>query len=283
MRQIDYLLIGHITRDLTPAGAVLGGTASYATRTAQALGLRVGIVTSAQEGEPLLSRLHVAKADLVCLPAPSTTTFTNQYLDGRRRQILSARALPITAQDVPPAWTRTPIVHLGPVAAEIDPGLAGHFPGTFVGLTPQGCLRRWDARGVVSFNPWASAPTALPRASAVVLSIEDLQSDQGQIDAYARWARLLAVTRGRDGADLYIQGRLHHVPTRTVEEVDPTGAGDIFATVFFAYLHQHPSDPISAARLAAYLATTSVSRPGLSGTPMPEEVAEAIGTLGLKE
>ena len=37
---IDYLIIGHLTQDLTPSGPMLGGTASYASLTARALGLR---------------------------------------------------------------------------------------------------------------------------------------------------------------------------------------------------------------------------------------------------
>ncbi len=43
---IDYLVIGHISCDITPAGGRLGGTAAYSALTARALGLRVGIVTA---------------------------------------------------------------------------------------------------------------------------------------------------------------------------------------------------------------------------------------------
>ena len=42
---VDYLVIGHITVDLTPSGPVIGGSASYSALTARALGLRVGVVT----------------------------------------------------------------------------------------------------------------------------------------------------------------------------------------------------------------------------------------------
>jgi sugar/nucleoside kinase (ribokinase family) len=43
---VDYLVIGHLTVDLTPSGPALGGSASYAALTARALGLRVGVVTA---------------------------------------------------------------------------------------------------------------------------------------------------------------------------------------------------------------------------------------------
>ena len=46
LEPIDYLVIGHLTKDITPQGPQLGGTAAYAARTAQAMGLRVGMVTA---------------------------------------------------------------------------------------------------------------------------------------------------------------------------------------------------------------------------------------------
>ena len=49
---VDYLIIGHITRDLTPDGPHLGGTVTYSALMAQALGLRVGIVTSRGTAAP---------------------------------------------------------------------------------------------------------------------------------------------------------------------------------------------------------------------------------------
>ena len=45
-KPIDYLVIGHITTDLTDAGFRLGGTATFSSLTANALGHSVGIVTS---------------------------------------------------------------------------------------------------------------------------------------------------------------------------------------------------------------------------------------------
>ena len=57
----------------------------------------------------------------------------------------------------------------------------------------------------------------------------------------------------------------------TVKEVDPTGAGDVFAAAFFIRLYQ-TRDPWEAARFATQLASISVTRPGISGIPTPSEV-----------
>ena len=46
LEPVDYLVIGHVAHDLTPEGFRLGGTTAYSALTAQALGLRVGIVTA---------------------------------------------------------------------------------------------------------------------------------------------------------------------------------------------------------------------------------------------
>jgi sugar/nucleoside kinase (ribokinase family) len=281
MNSIDYLIIGHITQDLTPAGPCLGGTPSYAAQTARAFCLRVGIVTSARQGEPLLHAPELQDVAVVCVPAAETTTFTNVYQDGGRRQILSGRAASLDTDDVPDAWRDTPVVHLGPMAVELLPALASHFPGAFLGITPQGWLRCWDAQGVVSRAAWPDAETVLPHATAVVISPEDVQFDQAQIGHYARLSRLLAVTQAGEGADIHAGGQVHHVPTRAIDERDPTGAGDIFAAVFFVWLAQHPGDPIGAARLANYIATTSVTRSGLASAPTSDEVEAAKAALGL--
>jgi hypothetical protein len=55
---VDYLLIGHVTADLQEdGGRLLGGTVSFAALVAKAFGIKVGILTSARAGEPLLASL----------------------------------------------------------------------------------------------------------------------------------------------------------------------------------------------------------------------------------
>ena len=50
------------------------------------------------------------------------------------------------------------------------------------------------------------------------------------------------------------------------------GAGDIFAAAFFLWMERH-RDPWGAARFANCVASHSVTRVGVSGTPTPEEAA----------
>jgi sugar/nucleoside kinase (ribokinase family) len=74
---------------------------------------------------------------------------------------------------------------------------------------------------------------------------------------------------------LYWNGDVRRFPAQEVTEVDPTGAGDIFAAAFFYRLYT-TRDPWEAARFATQLATISVTRPGLRGVPTPEEIQDCM-------
>lgn len=277
----DYLVIGHVCQDVIvqpgsiPLRSALrpGGTVTFAARTARAFDLNVAVVTSAAPDFDLSAALP--EIAIHRLPSTLTTTFENQYQDGNRRQLLHAVAAPIGLADVPPAWKRSAIIHLGPVAQEVDPALMQCFPGAFVGVTPQGWLRRWDEHGRVHPCVWQEAQQWLPHLSAIVLSIEDVGGDEALVAAWARQARVLVVTRGAHGATLYVDSTPQHIPAPQVVEVDPTGAGDIFAAAFFIHLHR-TQDPLLAAHLATRLAADSVTRAGLDGIPRREHLARSI-------
>lgn len=266
--ELDYLVIGHVTRDLVDGTFAIGGTASYAARTVRALGCRIGVVTSAS---PDLDLSEVLDGAIVArFPAAMTTTFENIYTADGRRQVLHGVAEMLVPEMVPTCW-KAAIVHLGPVARECAPALVDAFGDVFVGLTPQGWMRRWDHDGRVTCCQWDDAEPLLARADAVVLSEEDVRKDEAQVAWYADRTRLLVVTRGAAGCTVYVDGRGHHFSAPTVREVDPTGAGDIFAAAFFVRL-RCGGDPWVAARFANCVAARSVTRVGLAGTPDPDEI-----------
>lgn len=275
IRKLDYLVIGHVTRDLVDGGFTVGGTVSYAARTAHALGCCVGVVTSAS---PDLDLRQVLDGVLIArFPSSATTTFENVYTSAGRRQVLHSVAERLTPKMVPPDW-RAEIVHLGPVARECDLTLADAFKEAFVGLTPQGWMRGWDEAGCISHAQWEGAEQLLARADAVVLSDEDVAEDESLVDLYASQTKVLVVTHGASGCTVYTADQSRHFPAPVVQEVDPTGSGDIFAAAFFVWL-QRMGDPWMAARFANCVAAGSVARPGLSGTPNPEEIARCERTL----
>lgn len=270
----EYLVIGHVTKDLRPDGTFHpGGTATYSGLAAAKLGLCVGVVTSAEESFPLFKGLPAIK--VCCRPARSTTSFENVYLDSKRRQYIRALAEPLTLADVPAEWRRARIVHLGPVAQEVDPGLAEAFPNALLGVTPQGWMRRWGAEGLVQPTEWAQAERILAVADVAILSLEDLGGNRQSLERYRHQARILVLTLGREGAIVYAQGREERLPAYAVNEVDPTGAGDLFATGYFVRLAE-TGDPIEAARFANCVASFAVEAEGLTNIPSREQVEERL-------
>lgn len=261
----DYLLIGHMTRDLLPDGTFApGGTALYAALTAHRLGRRVGVV-SARASIPADWSADIAVAFATMMDAP---VFENRYTSQGRVQILHAGSGVLTLDDVPPAWRVARIVHLAPVLAETPEYLVDAFPDALLGMTPQGMMRSWNTLlpAQISYRSWSPPPQVLERIHVLVMSIEDLQGDEDQARAYARYCPLVALTRGAAGATLFINGSPHHIEAYPAIEYDPTGAGDVFAAALLVRLDE-TGDPLEAARFAAYIAARSVEGVGPGAIP----------------
>ncbi len=270
---INYLVIGHITSDLLAGGASqMGGTVTYASLTASALGHSPGIVTAKGVHAPLGS---LEKFPIAGIESDISTTFENLDTPRGRSQFIHHVAPLIAPYHIPESWRSTPLVHLAPVADEIDYAVLRLFPASFIGLTPQGWLRTWDAAGRVRRADWLEASFILPQVDAVVMSIEDIAGEWRLAEDFAAACATLVVTEGERGCRVFTQGEVVRVPAIPVEAVDTTGAGDIFATAFFVIFEQS-GDPIHAAQIACQLAGHSVTRRGLAGIPTLDEVEAAL-------
>jgi sugar/nucleoside kinase (ribokinase family) len=234
--------------------------------------MRVGIVTAVG---PETSLEVLQDIPVVTRPSPQSTTYENIYSEHGRIQFLRAQAKRIDLHQVPEPWRNAAIIHLGPIADEMDAELPIAFSPTILGLTPQGWMRQWDAENRVSMRTWEHAEAALARAHAVVMSREDVNGNDELIEHMAHQTRILAVTEGASGCVLYWNGdrRRFHAPK--VDEVDATGAGDVFAAAFFIRL-LNTRDPWEAARFATLLASRSVTRADLEGIPTAQEIEESL-------
>lgn len=272
----DYVVVGHVVRDLTPRGYTLGGTATYAGLTARRLGYATGILTSYAEDLDTAGHFAGSEVEVINLPTAATTTFENIYTDGQRHQYVHAVAAGIPAAAVPDSWRRSPIAHIGPLVAEVGPDIVDMWDSsTLVGVTPQGWMRQWDGDGRVEPRRWQAAEDVLRRANALILSKEDVAGFEDEIERLAGLARLMVVTRGWAGATLYVEGEPTHHPGLDVEETDPTGAGDVFAAAFLIRLYE-TGDPHAAARFANGVAGLSVAAPGVAGIPTRAEAEAAL-------
>lgn len=283
----QFLAIGHVTRDLLPDGSfTVGGTVTFAALTAYRLGLASAIVTGADAAFLAHLPTYLPGIEVHGHSSAHTTTFANRYTNGFRIQYLHARGDVLTEDDIPVSWHATPIVLLGPLDQELSPDIVKLFPrhtGTLIAATPQGWLRRWDDDGRVWPTPWQAAEQVLPSLDALILSHDDLLpfADGNRIEADAmleRWSMhvpLLVATDGRHGASLYQHGIATRFPAYAAREVDPTGAGDVFAAAFLTHLSQH-GNPAQAVNFANCVASFSVEQAGIEGIPTIEMVLQRL-------
>jgi len=269
---IDYLAIGHITRDITDNGDRIGGSVVYAALTARALGLNAGIVTSWSED---VDRDEIGTIQIANLKSERSTTFQNSETESGRKQKIFHVASNLSYKQIPVEWRSASIVHLAPVAKEVDLSTVSYFSNALLGVTPQGWFRRWDEDGNVSNGSWQDILPLLENTGAVVISMEDVAGDELAIEEMAAICRVLAVTEGGKGVRLYWNGDVRRFRPPPVKVVDTTGAGDIFAAAFFVRLYS-TRDPWEAARFATQISAASVTRIGLESIPTKKEIEENL-------
>ena len=113
----------------------------------------------------------------------------------------------------------------------------------------------------------------------MVLSLADLSGDRDKTAHLLNTVKLGVETAGPDGCYLYQNGQKKHVPVQPEVDVEPTGAGDIFAAAFFVRYHQ-TQDAVKAAQFANTCASLSVSKKGMDSVP---ELADIETHLAVKQ
>jgi 1D-myo-inositol 3-kinase len=271
----DFLAIGVVTRDISPEGHSIGGAVTYGARTAMRLGLAPAVVTSAASDLDLESAMEGVSYHVV--PSRATTSFENVYDGGNRRQRIVEVADPIAAADLPLEWRNVPLVLLGPLVGELRDDLARSFRNSTVMASMQGWLRQWGDDGFVTPAAW-DGREVLPHVGAAICSVEDFE-DEGLIDVWKEMVPVLIVTMGKGGARLHYSGRWHLIEPFEAREVDPTGAGDVFATAYLVR-YRETSDVLESARFASCVASFCVEAEGTKGIPTRSQVEERLGSMG---
>jgi 1D-myo-inositol 3-kinase len=271
------LAVGHVTWDRREGTDVLGGSVAYASLAARALGWEAAVLTSA--GPDFDPERDLPGIEAFVHPASSSTRFRNSYDLGERRQVMSSRADDIEMLPLPDAWRNPDVLLLGPVAGELGPGAALPFEADVVGALAQGWLRQCDAEGNVSPRAWEGAASDLAGVHAVFLSEHDLGSAGPPAASLLAYVPLVALTRGWEGLTLLTRDSTHSVPSLPKAELDPTGAGDVFAAAFLVRYHE-ARDPLEAAAFGACAASCVVEGVGASTLGDREEV---VRRLALRE
>ncbi len=269
---MQFVIIGHLTRDIVPGGYTIGGTAAYSGITACRMGADVVILTRSHPSDA--QHPSLAGIEIINLPSDHTSTFHNVYHNDIRTQHVRVVAEPILANDVPKHLYDGDVTLLAPLVQEVDPAMIPKIQG-MVASTPQGWLREWDARGRIKAVPWYCAGRVLPFLDAIIFSAADLIGDLSILPTILETVPIVAITKAAAGCILYIEGKRYKIPTRPAHEIDPTGAGDTFAAAFLVYLKEH-NDPVQAAYFANVTASMGVEARGIQGIPERSQVESYI-------
>ncbi|MEI2774041.1 MAG: PfkB family carbohydrate kinase [Candidatus Competibacter sp.] len=163
-------------------------------------------------------------------------------------------------------------VLLGPICDEVSFDFLDFFAAqtTLTCACPQGWMRQWDENKKVSPKPipdWL----ALAKADIISMSEADVAGDWDLINHIATIANILLVTQGVNGAVVFEKGQRRHFPSLPVEELDPTGAGDIFAAAFLLN-YAEGKDLQKAVHFAHLAAGLSIQGSGMGSVPGRAEV-----------
>jgi 1D-myo-inositol 3-kinase len=263
LRRPQLLVLGHVTRDRFGAAQRVGGAAAFAAQAAVLLGIDTALVTVAPPRAPELDALRelpglqVAVADSECI-----TTFGHEFVAERRQLSLLECARALVWEDIPAAWRAPELLYAGPVAGECGEALLDRFPSTY-GI---GCIQGWLRDPVVGRLVRPRRLSDDCRIPSVLRAVSFSASDHPGAGVIARKLAVggvaVAVTRGRRGARVSWGQHQVHVPAAAANQVDPTGAGDVFALIFGLSLWAG-FEPTEAARRAALAAARVVEGPGL--------------------
>jgi 1D-myo-inositol 3-kinase len=257
----DFIAIGHVTLDRFGEATRPGGSALYAAVTAHRLGLSVGLLTSHGDDFPL--DVIPPKIEVVSVPASDTTLFEHRHEHAGRISHVRSSASPLTADDVPDDWRDASLCLLAPVVDEVDPLMATLFTDGAVGAAAQGWVRHVKPDGLVIPRAWRSPERLLQSVQALFLSREDIRGQEAEVAEWFQRMPVGVLTADRAGALLFVNGERYEVQPRAAREVDPTGAGDVFAATFLIQ-YQREGDPWAAAAAAACAGSLAVEGEGWS-------------------
>jgi sugar/nucleoside kinase (ribokinase family) len=258
---------------------MMGGASTYSAILARNFGFSAAIVTSI--GEDFNEWYPFKDIHLACQMGRGTTTFQNIYEGEKRIQYVPRISEEINEEIIPKEWFNAKIVYACPVLNELDVHIFRKFEGSMIGVAPQGWMRsiNHSEGGKIEKRWWENASEILTTADFVILSEEDVFEED--VFEYARLSNILVLTRGRKGADLYWdRGSYYkHIDAFEREEVDTTGAGDVFGAAFLLRYYE-TEDVLGSAIFASCAASFVVEKNGIVGIPFKEEVIERLKNEG---
>jgi sugar/nucleoside kinase (ribokinase family) len=253
MQMHRLAVVGLLSRDRVDGGPPRpGGVVYYAANALRFLGQPALIATKVGHDEEAVA-LRELGIPVVHKQASRTIEFGIENEGDRRRLLIREPGDGFTPADVRewlgPALAGSDWVHAGALTR-------GDFPADTLAELRRGRRLSFDGQGLVRSGEKGEVrldadydPEVLRHVDLLKLSEEEtaalgLELDDRSLGSLG--VREVVVTLGRDGVLVYADGLSELIPTRPVEGVDPTGAGDTFITAYLSHRRSGHSAPSAA-------------------------------------
>jgi len=253
-------VVGNLARDRIDGGPPQpGGCPFFAALALRMLGREGQIVTRCADADRALLEgpVRALGVPVTVLSAAQTSGFDHDYEGETRATTVTGVGDPWTPADAKHLESGVRWVHVAPLVRSDFP------PETLVALAADGRRLSLDGQGLVReprigpleqnarFDPGTLAPVSVLKLSEEEARIvSGSRFDAGT--ARALGVEEILVTLGSRGEDVWVAGRLVHVPTTPVFGVETTGAGDAFM-VAYAATRAEGASPVEAAGEASTL------------------------------
>ncbi len=246
-----FLAVGNVSLDQTKAGNVPGGPVLYSTLAAKKLGWSPIAITSFgpdfYQVQPPLDGI-----ELRVQQASTTLTLRLSYDTSGNREITVVTAGDKLRLETLDLASKPDVLFLCPTLNDYTEEqaleLIKRYSSSYVAVAPQGWMRSVDKNGVIKPKVWEAGSKLLPYVDLMVVSVHDISGFDGLVHSYIK---VIGKKRSLDGIIVLTQGSqpnqvfagLHQIIMNTIptQEVDPTGAGDVFAAMFaMAYREKGP-------------------------------------------
>jgi sugar/nucleoside kinase (ribokinase family) len=230
IKRLKIIVIGHITLDEYNAKLIPGGSAYYCSQTYLALGAQVKLISIV--GNDFHFDEVFQGMDTLVKRTGKTTQFKNIYKKNSiREQISLAQAEPISYDGIPEDFKECDVLHLVPVLGEVDINMwVTLIKSKLVAIGLQGWLRRINSSKIVLSKKCTFSEEEYKKIDLLCMSEDDIKDQSDLLENIIKFVPIVALTHGVKGCDIYRDGIKKSYGVFKTIEVDPTGAGDVFAS-----------------------------------------------------
>ena len=202
----------------------------------------------------------------------------NTYNIGERNQALLLHSNKIPQNIIPKQWKKPKIFFAGPLLHEIPKDSINWFQADFSYIVPQGWFRRWGDDGIIEIISHMANNQFNKKWDLMVLSKEESKNLSKEL--LLSWAKIICITKSSDGANIFCDnGEEFNISAiEVLDVVDPTGAGDIWATAMAIKLHSG-SSIIESGNYASAAAALSIESFGYNSSLSSSEIINKISKI----